>query len=65
MKTQHAKYLILCACVAGVLLGCRWHWFYLPIMFGPMPVLPVPLPISPEALQSAAAQFAVLLLRLF
>ncbi len=65
MKNQNVKYLFLCAALAGVLLGCRWHWFYLPVMFGPFPVLPVPLPVSAEALQGAAAQFAVLLLRLF
>lgn len=61
MKT---KQLLIVACVAGVLLGCRWHWFYLPVMFGPMPVLPVPLPVSAEALQWAAAQFAVWLCRI-
>lgn len=61
MKT---KQLLIVACVVGVLLGCRWHWFYLPVFFGPMPVLPVPLPISPEALQGAAAQFAVWMLRI-
>lgn len=65
MKNRNVKYLLATACVVGVLLGCRWHWFYLPLGFGPIPILPVPLPISPEALEGAAAQFAVLLLRLF